>query len=227
MTAPLLFGVDVLEVERVRAALQRHPGRLERTLADAAEWRHFRPARPALACAAAIALKEAAIKAIGGRPAGTGWHGLTVVGAGPAVPGPAEDLVTEFARAVGVPAGHRVGLRLDHAHDRAAGGQLTAPAAAGPGRAGQARVAGLGWWGERGGEVCAVVTLWAAALSADLEQRQVNLDQGERDRQQDDRGDAADLEPGEQHRPDPDFPAAGELGDEGLPPGQVRLGEVF
>jgi phosphopantetheinyl transferase (holo-ACP synthase) len=163
ITVPFLFGVDVMAVDRVQAAMARQPTRLAATVADPAEWRRFPTTAPALACAALLTLKEATIKAIGGRPVGTGWRGTEIVGPGSELPDPIAGLVEEFIRAVRVPAGYRVGLRLDHAHDRAAALQL-GPAPTGRGGDGSAWTSGLGWWGERDGEVYAVAALWTENL---------------------------------------------------------------
>lgn len=73
MTAPaVLFGVDVLDVRRVSRAIDYSGSAYVRHVTADGE----PPLHPdgAVATAATVAVKEALIKAIGGRPPGFSWH---------------------------------------------------------------------------------------------------------------------------------------------------------
>ncbi|GGS16479.1 MULTISPECIES: 4'-phosphopantetheinyl transferase superfamily protein [Actinokineospora] len=97
MTAPVLVGVDVVEVDRIsRAVAYSGPAYADHVVAPGEHPLHE---DPELATAASVAVKECLVKALGGRPPGFSWHDFTAVGdiaVGPA--GPLLDAaVPEFA----------------------------------------------------------------------------------------------------------------------------------
>ncbi|SHN27609.1 4'-phosphopantetheinyl transferase superfamily protein [Cryptosporangium aurantiacum] len=68
-------GIDVVEVDRVARLVARYGGRLRRTIGSPAEasW-----AASTVRVAALFAVKEATVKAVGGRPPGFRWSGVSV-----------------------------------------------------------------------------------------------------------------------------------------------------
>lgn len=74
------FGIDLVEIRRMRALLQRHPERAARRLfTDAERARCEDRARPVECYAARFAAKEAFLKALGtGLSGGIGWHDVEV-----------------------------------------------------------------------------------------------------------------------------------------------------
>lgn len=75
------IGIDLVEVERVRAMLERHPVRARARLFTASEVDHCRQGRdPAESFAARFAAKEALFKALGtGLSEGASWRDVEVV----------------------------------------------------------------------------------------------------------------------------------------------------
>jgi holo-[acyl-carrier protein] synthase len=74
--APLLVGVDVVDVERVRRAIAHTGGVwVARVCAPAERAAAHGDGMLAAAC---VAVKECLVKAIGGRPAPFDWHDLTL-----------------------------------------------------------------------------------------------------------------------------------------------------
>ena len=74
---PLVFGVDTVAVERVRDLWSTFGDALARRVATAAEaaWAGAAPER----YAALLAVKESAVKALGGRPPGFRWQCIEVL----------------------------------------------------------------------------------------------------------------------------------------------------
>src|SRR5579883_1009022 len=73
----LSVGVDVIEIERVRAVLARHPERFLRRVFTPGEVAHCRGRVPELA--ARFAAKEAVMKALGTGVHGIGWREIAVL----------------------------------------------------------------------------------------------------------------------------------------------------
>jgi holo-[acyl-carrier protein] synthase len=73
----LTVGVDVIEIERVRAVLNRHPERFIERVFTAGEARHCRGRVPELA--ARFAAKEAVMKALGTGVHGIGWREIEIL----------------------------------------------------------------------------------------------------------------------------------------------------
>src|SRR5579884_458527 len=73
----LSVGVDVIEIERVRAVLARHPERFLRRVFTPGEARHCRGRVPELA--ARFAGKEAVMKALGTGVRGIGWREIEIL----------------------------------------------------------------------------------------------------------------------------------------------------
>ncbi|MFI7585840.1 4'-phosphopantetheinyl transferase superfamily protein [Spongisporangium articulatum] len=97
---PVLLGVDVTEVGRVAELIDRYGAAAVRRVCDDAEIGRvgLEPAR----LAAVFALKESAIKAMGGRPAGFRWQSIGTADApAHAVPAEARRLLDDFVRDVG------------------------------------------------------------------------------------------------------------------------------
>jgi holo-[acyl-carrier protein] synthase len=73
------IGIDVVSIERMRAAIARHGGRFEhRVLSDAERSQIAERADRVDAVAARFAAKEAAFKALGG-PNGIAWRDIQVL----------------------------------------------------------------------------------------------------------------------------------------------------
>lgn len=68
-----MIGVDIVDLARISRSLQRRPGALAARLLTDAERDWVDAGEPVIRLAACLALKEAAIKALGGRPAGFAW----------------------------------------------------------------------------------------------------------------------------------------------------------
>jgi holo-[acyl-carrier protein] synthase len=152
-----LFGIDVVTVVRVNAMLSRYGGAWTTKVATSVEldWRGTIPLP--VHCAALIAMKEATIKSIGGRPPGFGWHRTEVVPTTDGSPGRIANLFEEFNQAAGVTRPCHVELRLDLTQAAAAAAQL--------GVTSTESVRGQGCWGQRDGEVFAVAAVWRGAGS--------------------------------------------------------------
>ena len=111
-------GIDLLEIERLERALERHPRLAERVF-TAAERRYAAArARPGRHLAARFAAKEAVVKALG-----TGGFGLSeievVAGEPPSV--------RLSGRAAEAAAGRRIEISLTHSRDNAAAVALVQP----------------------------------------------------------------------------------------------------
>jgi holo-[acyl-carrier protein] synthase len=76
---PFAVGIDVVDVDRIRAAIERTPGFAER-FCTPGEWAYCALARdPSERCAARWAAKEAAVKCLGGGVPGLDLHEIEVV----------------------------------------------------------------------------------------------------------------------------------------------------
>jgi len=170
-----LFGIDVVELARVDAALSRHDGTLAGRLATRDELGRRGATPLPVHCAALLALKEATVKAIGGRPPGFGWHRVEALPGRESPPERIAELFAEFHRAAGVTAPELVRLQLDPSVIDGAATALGLPQRTG--RSGTA--IGHGCWGVRSGQVFAVTALWASIPDPE---REVGLQQGETDR---------------------------------------------
>jgi holo-[acyl-carrier protein] synthase len=106
------LGVDLLEIERLERALERHP-RLARRLFTAAELEYAAArARPGRHLAARFVAKEAVVKALG-VPGGLGLREVEVVSGEPPT-------VRLSGRAAAAADGRRVDVSLTHSRDNAA-----------------------------------------------------------------------------------------------------------
>jgi holo-[acyl-carrier protein] synthase len=105
-------GIDLLEIDRLERALQRHPRLAERVFSEAERRYAAERARPARHLAARFAAKEAVVKALG-LDDGFGLAEIEVVAGKP----PAVRLAGRVAEAA---AGRRVDISLTHSRDFAA-----------------------------------------------------------------------------------------------------------
>ncbi|MCG8926916.1 4'-phosphopantetheinyl transferase superfamily protein [Lentzea sp. CC55] len=160
MTAPpMLFGVDVVDVARVTRAMSYSGPAYTRHVASPAE--RDLHADPGLATAAAVAVKECLVKAIGGRPRGFSWHDFEACGEVP-LPGAewADPLlaaaVPEVEAATRVSMTERCVYSVLGASGSAALARLTERSAA-PGDS--ATVVGMARWGFRGDLIVALAIL--------------------------------------------------------------------
>ncbi|SDP95925.1 4'-phosphopantetheinyl transferase superfamily protein [Lentzea jiangxiensis] len=160
MTAPpMLFGVDVVDVARVTRAMSYSGPAYTRHVASPAE--RDLHADPGLATAAAVAVKECLVKAVGGRPRGFSWHDFEACGEVP-LPGAewADPLlaaaVPEVEAATRVSMTERCVYSVLGASGSAALARLTERTAA-PGEG--ATVVGMARWGFRGDLIVALAIL--------------------------------------------------------------------
>ena len=105
-------GIDLLEIERIELALQRHPRLAERVFTEAERDYAAARARPGRHLAARFAAKEAVVKALG-LSGGFGLREIEVVAGEP----PTVSLSGRAAEAAG---GERVEISLTHSRDFAA-----------------------------------------------------------------------------------------------------------
>jgi holo-[acyl-carrier protein] synthase len=105
-------GIDLLEIDRLERALERHPRLAERVFTGAERDYAEARARPARHLAARFAAKEAVVKALG-LSGGFGLAQIEVVAGQP----PAVRLA---GRAADAAAGRRVEISLTHSRDFAA-----------------------------------------------------------------------------------------------------------
>jgi holo-[acyl-carrier protein] synthase len=105
-------GIDLLEIERLERALQRHPRLAERVFTEAEREYATARARPARHLAARFAAKEAVVKALGLR-GGFGLREIEVVAGEPPI-------VRLAGRAAAAAAGGRIELSLTHSREFAA-----------------------------------------------------------------------------------------------------------
>jgi holo-[acyl-carrier protein] synthase len=105
-------GIDLLEIDRLERALERHPRLAERVFTRAERDYAEARARPARHLAARFAAKEAVVKALG-LSGGFGLDQIEVVAGEP----PAVRL---SGRAADTAAGRRIDLSLTHSRDFAA-----------------------------------------------------------------------------------------------------------
>jgi len=106
------LGIDLLEIDRLERALERHPRLAERVFTDAERDYAAARARPGRHLAARFAAKEAVVKALGlGR--GFGLREIEVIAGEP----PRVSLSGRAAEAAG---GERVEISLTHSRDFAA-----------------------------------------------------------------------------------------------------------
>lgn len=160
-----LFGIDIVPLARVEGMLARYGDTLTTRLA-ADDERAGPAATPAAHhVAALIAIKEATIKAVGGRPPGFGWHGINVTPSLAAPPADIAALFDEFWREVGwtlpVAGGaHPIAVRVTPTMAALVASRLPDELVPPAAEARVPDVAGLGQWGVRAGDVLAVVAMW-------------------------------------------------------------------
>ena len=106
------LGIDLLEIERLERALQRHPRLAERIFTEAERDYAAARARPGRHLAARFAAKEAVIKALG-LSGGFGLREIEIVAGEP-------PSVVLSGRAAAAAAGDRVEVSLTHSRDHAA-----------------------------------------------------------------------------------------------------------
>jgi holo-[acyl-carrier protein] synthase len=149
---PLLFGVDAVPVERVRALLPAYGDRFTRRVATPAEatW----AAGSAVRLATLLAVKESAVKCLAGRPEGFRWQAVELdpSEAPPATSGAVSATFEAFAAGVGLDAGTDVACRLTGvALDRGLALLAAAP---------WGKVEGVARYGTLGDTVLAVAAFW-------------------------------------------------------------------
>ncbi|MEX2106595.1 MAG: holo-ACP synthase [Solirubrobacterales bacterium] len=105
-------GIDLLEIERMERALERHPRLANRVFTDAELDYAGGKARPGRHLAARFAAKEAVVKALG-LTGGFGLRDIEVVAGEPPT-------VKLTGRAAEAAAGLRVDISLTHSRDNAA-----------------------------------------------------------------------------------------------------------
>jgi len=105
-------GIDLLEIERMERALERHPRLAERVFTAAEREYAAARARPGRHLAARFAAKEAVVKALGLR-GGFGLREIEVVAGEPPT-------VALSGRAAAAAVGLRVDISLTHSRDNAA-----------------------------------------------------------------------------------------------------------
>jgi len=105
-------GIDLLEIERLERALERHPRLAERVFTAAEREHAAARRRPARHLAARFAAKEAVIKALG-LPGGFGLHEIEVIAGEPPT-------VRLSGRAAEAAAGAGIDISLTHSRDYAA-----------------------------------------------------------------------------------------------------------
>ncbi len=105
-------GIDLLEIDRMERALERHPRLAERVFTDAEREYATARARPGRHLAARFAAKEAVVKALGMR-GGFGLREVEVVAGEPPT-------VRLSGRAQEAAAGREVDISLTHSRDNAA-----------------------------------------------------------------------------------------------------------
>jgi holo-[acyl-carrier protein] synthase len=105
-------GIDLLEIERLERALERHPRLGERVFTEAERSYAADKARPGRHLAARFAAKEAVVKALGLRD-GFGFRDIEVVAGEP----PTVRLSGRAAEAAG---GRTVEISLTHSRENAA-----------------------------------------------------------------------------------------------------------
>jgi holo-[acyl-carrier protein] synthase len=106
------IGIDLLEIERLERALERHPGLAERVFTEGELAYAAARRRPGRHLAARFAAKEAVLKAIGAERT-FGLRDIEVVGSGP--PG-----IHLHGRAAEEAGGRSVKISLTHSRDHAA-----------------------------------------------------------------------------------------------------------
>jgi holo-[acyl-carrier protein] synthase len=105
-------GIDLLEIERLERALERHPRLAERVFTEAERDYAAARTRPGRHLAARFAAKEAVVKALG-LTGGFGLREVEVVAGEPPT-------VRLSGKAAELAAGDRVGVSLTHSRDFAA-----------------------------------------------------------------------------------------------------------
>jgi holo-[acyl-carrier protein] synthase len=105
-------GIDLLEIDRIERALERHPRLAERVFTDAEREYAAARARPGRHLAARFAAKEAVVKALE-LSSGFGLRDIEVVAGEP----PTVRLSGRAAEAAG---GRRIDISLTHSRDNAA-----------------------------------------------------------------------------------------------------------
>lgn len=105
-------GIDLLEIERLERALERHPRLAERVFTAAERDYAAARARPARHLAARFAAKEAVVKALG-LSGGFGLREIEVVAGEPPT-------VRLSGRAAEAASGEQIGVSLTHSRDYAA-----------------------------------------------------------------------------------------------------------
>ena len=105
-------GIDLLEIDRLERALERHPRLAERVFTEGGRQYAARKARPGRHLAARFAAKEAVVKALGLRD-GFGFRDIEVVAGEP----PTVRLSGRAAEAAG---GRVVEISLTHSRENAA-----------------------------------------------------------------------------------------------------------
>ncbi|HEY7950486.1 MAG TPA: holo-ACP synthase [Solirubrobacterales bacterium] len=106
------IGIDLLEIDRLERALERHPRLIGRVFTDAERAYAAARARPGRHLAARFAAKEAVVKALG-LSGGFGLREIEVVAGEPPT-------VRLGGRAAEAAAGERVEISLTHSRDYAA-----------------------------------------------------------------------------------------------------------
>jgi holo-[acyl-carrier protein] synthase len=104
-------GIDLLEIDRMERALERHPRLADRLFTEAERDYAAARARPGRHLAARFAAKEAVVKALG--LTGFGFGEIEVVAGEPPT-------VRLTGRAAEVAAGRQVDISLTHSRDNAA-----------------------------------------------------------------------------------------------------------
>ncbi|KID30441.1 4'-phosphopantetheinyl transferase [Prauserella rugosa] len=155
MTAgTVLFGVDVLDIRRIVRAIDYSGSAYVRHVA--ADDELLPDPDVAVATAATVAVKEALIKAVGGRPPGFTWHDFARRPNPPDLPESSRllgELAPQITRDTGITLGAQCTYRIRGASHDAALARLGVTATDGP------SVAGVARWGRRDDTVVALAVL--------------------------------------------------------------------
>jgi holo-[acyl-carrier protein] synthase len=112
-------GIDLLEIDRLERALERHPRLAERVFTPAEREYAAARARPGRHLAARFAAKEAVVKALGLR--GFGLREIEVVAGEPPT-------IRLSGRAAEIAGDRRIDISLTHSRDNAAAVAVAEPA---------------------------------------------------------------------------------------------------
>jgi holo-[acyl-carrier protein] synthase len=151
--APVLFGVDVLDLRRVAGAVRRNGAVYTRHVVAADE--HDLSTGDDISIAATVAVKESLVKAVGGRPSGFSWHDFVHRDGEP--PAAVARLLTDAVPGIAT----AIGVELTESRTYAVRGASRAAVLhrSGAGDPGETSVVGAARWGRRHEVIVALAIL--------------------------------------------------------------------